>query len=130
MRLAASALLTLALLGATPSGSPSTTASPTLDLRPDAAPRILRVALSKTAFHPGETIAGTVTTSSNVASVEARIGSFFGISVPKTGVGRFDLRYRVPSFVPPFWRGPMTLQLIARNTRGDRVVRKIPISIR
>lgn len=104
------------------------TPAPTLRLAADAAPQILDVALSSTAFGVGDTVSGTVTTSSNVASVEARIATF-GIDVPKTGVGRFTLRYQVPN-VPFFMRGNYTMRLIARNARGDRAERDVSVSIR
>ncbi len=78
-------------------------------------------------FSVGEMISGTMTTTSNVASVEARIGTF-GIVVPKTGVGRFEMNYRVP-LVAYLFRGSMTLHLIARNARGVSDERDITISI-
>jgi hypothetical protein len=114
---------------ATPAPTASPTPSPTDDALPaDAPPRILGVSISKTVFGIGDVISGTMTTTSNVASVEARIGTF-GISVPKTGVGRFELNYQVPSIAYLF-RGPLTLELIARNSRGDRAVRDVHITIR
>jgi len=73
-------------------------------------------------------IHGTVLTSSNVASVQVRIGTL-AIDVPKTGVGAFALDYRVP-WVPFFFYGRYNLQVIASNSRGDRTVREIPITVR
>ena len=93
----------------------------------NAAPEILAVSLPETSFRGGEVISGTVTTTSNVASVEARIATF-SVGVPKTGVGRFELSYQVPR-IPFFVRGAYTMRLIARNARGDRAERDIPISI-
>ena len=83
--------------------------------------------LSKQTVHGGETISGTVETTSNVASVEARIATF-SISVPKIGVGRFALNYVVPN-VPFFWHGTYPMTLIARNTAGKAVQRVIPITV-
>jgi hypothetical protein len=69
-----------------------------------------------------------VTTTSNVASIEARIATY-SIVVPKTGVGAFKLSYRVPD-IPFFLRGNYTIVLIARNTRGDRTTQQVPIVVR
>ncbi|MGC2128867.1 MAG: hypothetical protein WA629_02115, partial [Candidatus Aquilonibacter sp.] len=73
-----------------PVRAPSQTPPPTpsqdvLRAAPNAAPRIVAVHIDKQTVRSGETISGTVETSSNVASVEARIAAF-SISVPKVGV--------------------------------------------
>jgi len=70
---------------------------------------------------------GTVETTSNVASVEARIATF-SVGVPKIGVGRFALKYVVPN-VPFFFHGTYEMTLIARNTAGNAVQRVIPITV-
>jgi hypothetical protein len=117
----------------TPSPSPSPAPSPTLaatevvTLPPNAPPRIVAVHLSKQTVHGGEAVTGTVVTTSNVASVEARIATF-SISVPKVGVGRFALNYVVPN-VPFFLHGTYPMTLIARNTAGEAVRRVIPITV-
>jgi len=95
---------------------------------PDAAPQILRVAVSETTVTPGDRVFGQVMTSSNVASVEARIGNY-AMSLVKVGVGRFELTYTVAP-LPWFVRGNFTMQVIARNTRGDTVTRAIPLTVR
>ncbi|HEY1869120.1 MAG TPA: hypothetical protein VGG70_12555 [Candidatus Cybelea sp.] len=95
---------------------------------PDAAPQILDVAVSETSVHPGDRVFGRVVTSSNVASVEARIGGY-GVSLAKVGVGRFELTYTVGP-LPWFVRGNFTMQLTARNTRGDTATRAIPLTVR
>jgi hypothetical protein len=97
-------------------------------LAPDAAPQILAIALSETTFHPGDRVSGSVVTTSNVASVEARIGGY-SMSLPKRGVGRFALTYTVAP-LPWFVRGNFTMQVIARNPRGDMVTRAIPLTVR
>ncbi len=79
-------------------------------------------------MHPGQTISGTVLTSSNVASVEVRIATY-RIAMQKVGVGRFSMAYTVPN-VPFFFRGNYTMQVIARNSAGDQASRGIPITIR
>ena len=95
---------------------------------PEAPPRILDVAISQTTVRPGDRVFGSVVTSSNVASVEARIGGY-GVSLVKTGVGRFDLTYTVGP-LPWFIHGNFTMMLTARNPRGDRATRAIPLTVR
>lgn len=73
-------------------------------------------------------MSGTVETSSNVASVEARIAGYSS-SMRKVGVGRFSLSYRVPN-LPFFLHRTYTIEVIARNTRGDAVRTSVPITIR
>jgi hypothetical protein len=97
-------------------------------LAPQAAPQILGVAVSETTVQPGDRVFGRVVTTSNVASVEARIGGY-AVSLVKTGVGRFELRYTVGP-LPWFIHGNFTMQVIARNTRGDAVTRAIPLTVR
>jgi hypothetical protein len=94
----------------------------------DAAPRILDVAVSETTVKPGDRIFGRVVTTSNVATVEARIGGY-AVSLAKVGVGRFELAYTVGS-LPWFVHGNFTMQLTARNTRGDAVTRAVPLTVR
>jgi hypothetical protein len=99
---------------ALPAPSPAPTA---VRLPPQAAPRILGVDLSATATHPGQTVYGTVTVTSNVASVELRIGTY-GVTMQKTGVGRFSLAFPVDG-LPFFLRRTYTVHVIARNAAGD-----------
>jgi hypothetical protein len=94
----------------------------------DAAPRILDVAVSETTVRPGDHVYGRVVTSSNVASVEARIGGY-AVSLAKVGVGRFELAYTVGS-LPWFVHGNFTMKVTARNTRGDAVTRAVPLTVR
>jgi hypothetical protein len=95
---------------------------------PDAAPEILGISMTETTVKPGDTVSGRVLTSSNVASVEARIGGY-AMSLSKVGVGRFELIYKVAP-LPWFVRGNFTMQVIARNTRGDTATRAIPLTVR
>jgi hypothetical protein len=96
-------------------------------LQPDAAPQILSVSVSETTVHSGDTVSGTVLTTSNVASVEVRIASF-GQGMEKAGVGRFQLTY--PVNVPFFVKGTFDMRVIARNTRGESTETRIPITVR
>jgi|HubBroStandDraft_4_1064222.scaffolds.fasta_scaffold00289_12 hypothetical protein len=97
-------------------------------LAPDAAPQILAVAVTETTVQPGDRVSGSVVTSSNVASVEARIGGY-AVTLSKVGVGRFALTYTVGP-LPWFVRGNFTMQVIARNARGDAARRAIPLTVR
>jgi hypothetical protein len=95
---------------------------------PNAAPQILDVAVSETTVAPGDRVVGRVITSSNVASVEARIGGY-AMNLVKVGVGRFELAYTVGP-LPWFVHGNFTMQVTARNTRGDAATRAIPLTVR
>jgi len=116
-----------------PSGQATTAAAPRL-VKPvprvatDAPPQILAISVSETTVRPGDRVSGSVITSSNVASVEARIGGY-AMSLSKVGVGKFALTYTVAP-LPWFIRGKFTLQVIARNTRGDAATRAIPLTVR
>ncbi len=103
-------------------------AKPVPRLSPNAAPQILAIAVSETTVRPGDRVSGSVITSSNVASVEARIGGY-AMSLSKVGVGKFALTYTVAP-LPWFVHGNFTLRVIARNTRGDVATREIPLTVR
>jgi hypothetical protein len=96
-------------------------------LPPDAAPKILAVAMSETTIHHGDRVSGSVVTTSNVASVQARVGGY-AMTLNKIGVGRFTLRCIVN--VPWFVRGNFTLRVIATNTNGATAERVIPLTVR
>ena len=76
----------------------------------------------------GSLVSGTVTTSSNVGSVEVRLGST-GTWAVHSGVGLYTLSYRVPK-LPFFLKGHVfTLQIIARNARGDSAERDVGVTV-
>jgi len=113
------------------SASPSPTPVPTptvLMLAPDAPPQILWIALSSTTPKAGDSLSVTVLTSSNVASVELRIGGY-GAGMTKTDVGHFETTSEVPS-LPFFVSHNLTLQIIARNTAGVAVERIVALQVR
>lgn len=93
----------------------------------NAPPQILGMSLSASVVHPGQVVSGSVETSTNVASVEARIAGY-SASLSKVGAGRFALTYRVPN-VPFFLRRTYTIQVIARNARGDAVSSSLPVTV-
>lgn len=110
----------------TPTAAPSATPRP-LMVSPNAPPQIVAVNVSSQTVHGGDTISGMVLTSSNVASVEAKIATF-SIAVPKVGIGRFALDYVVPN-VPFFFHGTYPMIVTARNAAGRSVQRVIPINV-
>lgn len=94
----------------------------------NAPPRILALSLSTPVAHGGEVVSGYVEASSNVASVEARIAGY-SMNMRKIGVGKFVMSYRVPR-LPFFLHKTYSIEVIARNTRGDSVSSSVPITIR
>jgi hypothetical protein len=97
-------------------------------LAPDAPPQILWVQVSSTTPRAGDTLAVTVLTSSNVASVELRVGGY-GSGMQKTDVGHFEAAEIVPR-LPFFINHNVTLQIIARNTAGVAVQQTVPLQVR
>ncbi len=94
---------------------------------PDAPPQIVDVEMNTDDVGSGDTLWGKVLTSSNVASVEVRVGNI-GVGLNKVGVGRFTLAYRVGS-IPFFVRGTYPMRIIARNSRGDKVEQTLPLTV-
>jgi hypothetical protein len=124
---------------ASPSASPSPAASapaaaspaasPTpLVLPPDAPPQIVAVELSDPIFHSGETISGTVITSTNVAAVDVRVAKYSS-RLPQTAPGVFAVTYTLPK-IPFFLRGAYTAQVIAQNGAGLTAERDVQVSLR
>jgi hypothetical protein len=97
-------------------------------LPPNAAPRIVSIAVDKTTVGSGDRVSGTVLTSSNVASVEVRVAGY-GMALDKVGVGRFTLDYTLGN-LPFFVRGTYEMRIIARNARGDAAQQTVPITVR
>lgn len=121
--------ITPAPLGTATPAPPAPTATPTPVMRDaNAAPEILSYSLSTTTVHPGDTISGTVTTTSNVASVEAKVASYV-IPLAKTGIGHFALSYVVPNIPKPF-RGTYALSIIAHNTQGQTTTESTSVTIK
>ncbi len=79
-------------------------------------------------FHAGQTIRGTVETSTNVGYVEARI-DYRNKALTREGLGKFSLAYTIPWFLPPWLRHAYTLQIIARSIDGVEVKKYFPITI-
>lgn len=95
---------------------------------PHAPPKILAIDLSTLAVTGGETVSGSVETTSNVASVEARIAGW-SMSLPRTRIGHFEASGQLPD-LPFFAKGTYKLEVIARNSDGVKAERDIPITLR
>ncbi len=114
-----------------PTPLPVVTPSPAptpLVLPPNAAPQIIAMHFNQNVIHSGEIISRTVTTSTNVASVEVRIAGY-SISLPRTDFGEFVLSYQTPH-IPRLVRGNYTARIIARNTAGVATEQDIPVALR
>jgi hypothetical protein len=96
-------------------------------LPPNAQPFIQAYSLSLNVVHPGDTITGSVIASSNVASVELRVAGY-SMNMTKTGVGHFTLALVVPQLPPVLYR-TYPINIIARNSRGDRTERTASITV-
>jgi hypothetical protein len=97
-------------------------------LAPDAAPQILWISVSSTTPRSGDVVTGTVLTSSNVASVELRIGGY-SLNSTKTDVGHFEWSFTVPS-LPFYAPHSFALQIIARNTAGVAAATSVQMTVR
>lgn len=116
-------------ISAAPSQVPSPAPTPTIAiLPPDAAPLILWWHLSSATPQAGDTLSVVVLTSSNVASVELRIGGY-AFNLPKTDVGHFEGGYVVPQ-LPFFVSRELLMRIIARNTAGVSVENSVEIQVR
>jgi hypothetical protein len=87
---------------------------------------IVSFAISSKIFHPGDNVSGDVVTSSNAASVTARVGSF-AVTVPKVAPGKFHFEMQLPSM--PLPAGDQTLIITAMRTDGKSTTREIAITV-
>jgi hypothetical protein len=98
------------------------------DAAPDAPPQILAVRLSSLIVRPGDTWTGRVVTTSNVASLEVRSPSFT-FNAPRSAFGRFSFSIRV-LVIPPIYRRPYTVAVVARNAAGLADERDVTVDFR
>jgi hypothetical protein len=94
---------------------------------PNAPPRILGITQSPSELHGGATATFTVTTTSNVASVELRAVTF-GSTMKRPKIGTFTLSQWVPP-LPPLMPHTFAVSFIARNAAGVAVTRVQSITI-
>ena len=99
-----------------------------LMLPSDAPPQILAVQLSDAVFHSGETVSGTVVTSTNVAGVQVEFAGRSG-PIPQREPGIFALSYTLPN-IPFFLRGVYTATILARNAAGITATRAVSVTVR
>lgn len=83
---------------------------------PNASPRIVAIWLSAATLAPLQRFYGTITTSTNVASVEMRTEDF-SYNVPRRTFGEFAFDYVMPELPPPV-RRHFTMWITARNAAG------------
>ncbi len=123
---------------AVPSATPALPTTPTppatpvpiptpLVLPTDAAPQIIDLRISSTVFRSGDTVSGLVITSTNVSSVELRLAGY-SIPVPSSNLGVFAMTYHVPN-IPFFVKHGYTLQVIAKNSKGDQTERDLQVNL-
>jgi len=94
---------------------------------PHALPRIVRIELAQRSVTSGEVVHASVYTTSNTASVEARIYSY-SMPLQRVGVGHFRFVYRVPD-VPFYLKRDWPVQVIAHNVDGRSTSKEVTISI-
>lgn len=132
MAIAAATLSVLAACGPThapaPSSSPNAILPTPAVLPSDAPPQILAVQLSDPVFHSGETISGTVVTSTNVTEVDVQLAGHSG-SIPQREPGIFTLTYTLPH-IPFFLYGTYTAQVIAHSYAGLVAEHDVSVSVR
>ncbi len=125
---------------ATPSPSPKPTTSPAsivtpmplptpLVLPPDAPPQILAIRMDNPVLHGGDMVGGTVVTSTNVASVEVRLGPR-SMSIPRTAVGDISNELSDAARAVLHSADNYTAAVIARNAAGISAERDVNVSVR
>lgn len=84
--------------------------------------------MSDPVFHSGETVTGTVITSTNVAAVELHLAGR-SVRMPRSDFGVWQVTYTVPSI--PFWlRKNYTVAVIALNSAGVTAEKDVTVSLR
>jgi hypothetical protein len=113
---------------ASSAASPLAAVPTPLVLPTEAPPQILAVQLSDSVFHSGETVTGTIVTSTNVSDVRVQFGGR-SAPIPQREPGVFALSYTLPH-IPFFLAGTYTAQVVARNPAGLSASRNVSVSIR
>jgi len=103
-------------------------APPPIVLRaPHEPPGIVRIDMPERVVSVGQLVRAAVYTTSNTASVEARIYGY-GMPLQRVGVGYFRFAFRIPE-VPFFLKRAWPVQVIARNVDGRRASRRVMIAV-
>jgi hypothetical protein len=98
-------------------------------LPPGDAPRLIQIWLSTLTLEPGIWFDGTIVAGTNVASVEVRTAAF-SINASHVSPGVFRFHTRVLELPPLSRRHSYELNIIARNTAGERIVEQVTLSVR
>lgn len=93
---------------------------------PDAPVKIESVKLSSQQVHGGDSVSGTVITTSNAASVTARVGTI-QMAVPKVAPGTFSMEVHVPRL--PLLNRQMDIVFTAIRADGASVQLSVPIQV-
>lgn len=102
--------------------------APPLVLRaPHELPGIVRIDMPAGVVSVGQLVRAAVYTTSNTASVEARIYGY-GMPLQRVGVGYFRFAFRIPE-VPFFFKRAWPVQVIARNVDGRSASKRVMISV-
>jgi hypothetical protein len=92
---------------------------------PNAPPKIVGIWLSSTVIEPYQGVRIKVTTSTNVASVEARC-EVLSYNLKRTSYGQFEYSFEVPE-LPPITRRHYTFWFIARNAAGTEATESVDV---
>ena len=95
---------------------------------PNAPPRIVRIWISQNNVTGGDVLRGHVTTTTNVASLEVRLGPK-SAPLKRTTFGQFEGTFHVPT-VPSFLHRSYSVDLIARNAAGTTAQAAVTIDYR
>lgn len=116
-----------------PAGAPIASENPHPDLPPNVPyasntdpVRIESISISSDTVHAGDIASGTVITTSNAASVTARVGTY-QVSVPRSAPGTFSLSLKVPRV--PLLGQQVNIVVTAIRSDGQTDQRTIPIRV-
>jgi hypothetical protein len=106
------------------STSPSVQATPIV-VAYNAPPQIVAVQLTSPVFHSGDTVSGSVVTTTNVSTVNLELAGRV-MSLPKIEDGRFGMTYHVPS-IPFFLKHQYTVHVVAKTATGAEATRDVTV---
>jgi hypothetical protein len=94
---------------------------------PHEMPGIVRIDLPTRSVSSGELVHASVLTTSNTASVEARIYNY-SMPLQRIGVGHFRFVYRIPE-IPFYLKRDWPVQVIAHNADGRTTIKRVTIAV-
>lgn len=104
--------------------SPAVQATP-LVVAYDAPPQIVAVQLTSPVFRSGDTVSGSVVTTTNVSTVNLELAGRV-MSLPKIEDGRFGMTYHVPN-IPFFLKHAYTVHVVASTPTGAQATRDVTV---